>query len=62
MQATEDREADFDAFVDKSALPLMLRDARAGGADARARPRPAAPGRRPPAVPVAGAAALRRAS
>jgi hypothetical protein len=28
MQATEDREADFDAFVDKSALPLMLRDAR----------------------------------
>jgi hypothetical protein len=31
MQATEDREADFDAFVDKSALPLMLRDARAAG-------------------------------
>jgi hypothetical protein len=28
MQETEDREADFDAFVDKSALPLMLRDAR----------------------------------
>ena len=31
MQATEDREADFDAFVDKSTLPLMLRDARAAG-------------------------------
>src|SRR5436190_7480965 len=31
MQATEDREADFDAFVDKSGLPLMLRDARAAG-------------------------------
>jgi hypothetical protein len=31
MQATEDRDADFDAFVDKSALPLMLRDARRAG-------------------------------
>ena len=31
MQATEDREADFDAYVDKSPLPLMLRDARAAG-------------------------------
>ena len=31
MQATEDREADFDTFVDKSGLPLMLRDARAAG-------------------------------
>jgi hypothetical protein len=31
MQATEDREADFDAFVDKSQLPLMLRDARQAG-------------------------------
>ena len=31
MQATEDREADFDAFVDQSALPLMLRDARQAG-------------------------------
>jgi hypothetical protein len=31
MQATEDREADFDAFVDKSALPLMLREARQAG-------------------------------
>ncbi|HYT66548.1 MAG TPA: hypothetical protein VEL51_09035 [Vicinamibacterales bacterium] len=31
MQATEDREADFDAFVDKSTLPLMLRDARQAG-------------------------------
>jgi hypothetical protein len=31
MQATEDREANFDAFVDKSGLPLMLRDARAAG-------------------------------
>jgi hypothetical protein len=31
MQATEDREADFEAFVDKSALPLMLRDARQAG-------------------------------
>jgi len=31
MQATEDREADFDAFVDRSALPLMLRDARQAG-------------------------------
>jgi hypothetical protein len=31
LQATEDREADFDAFVDKSGLPLMLRDARQAG-------------------------------
>jgi hypothetical protein len=31
MQATEDREADFDRFVEDSALPLMLRDARAAG-------------------------------
>ncbi len=31
MQATEDREADFDRFVNKSALPLMLRDARQAG-------------------------------
>ena len=31
MQATEDREADFDAYVDASVLPLMLRDARAAG-------------------------------
>ena len=31
MQATEDRDADFDAFVDKSRLPLMLRDARRAG-------------------------------
>jgi hypothetical protein len=31
MQATEDREADFDAFVDKSQLPLMLRDAKRAG-------------------------------
>lgn len=31
MQATEDREADFDQFVDKSTLPLMLRDARRAG-------------------------------
>ena len=31
MQATEDRDADFDAFVDKSGLPLMLRDARRAG-------------------------------
>jgi hypothetical protein len=31
MQASEDREADFDAFVDKSGLPLMLRDARRAG-------------------------------
>jgi hypothetical protein len=31
MQATEDRDADFDAYVDKSGLPLMLRDARAAG-------------------------------
>jgi hypothetical protein len=31
MQATEDREADFDAFIDKSGLPLMLRDARQAG-------------------------------
>jgi len=31
MQATEDREADFDAFVDKSGLPLMLREARQAG-------------------------------
>ena len=31
MQATEDREADFGAFVDKSELPLMLRDAQQAG-------------------------------
>jgi hypothetical protein len=31
MQAIEDREADFDAFVDRSVLPLMLRDARQAG-------------------------------
>ena len=31
MQATEDREADFAAFVDKSQLPLMLRDAQRAG-------------------------------
>lgn len=31
MQATEDREADFDRYVDASVLPLMLRDARAAG-------------------------------
>jgi hypothetical protein len=31
MQATEDREADFGAFVDKSELPLMLREARQAG-------------------------------
>ena len=31
MQATEDREADFDAYVDKSILPLMLRDAKQAG-------------------------------
>ncbi|HET7695811.1 MAG TPA: hypothetical protein VFK57_08900 [Vicinamibacterales bacterium] len=31
MQATEDREADFDRFVEDSTLPLMLRDARAAG-------------------------------
>jgi hypothetical protein len=31
MQATEDREADFDAFVDASTLPLMLREAREAG-------------------------------
>ena len=31
MQATEDREADFDAHVDKSILPLMLRDAKQAG-------------------------------
>ncbi len=31
MQATEDREADFGAFVDKSELPLMLSEARRAG-------------------------------
>ena len=31
MQATEDRDADFDRFVDSSELPLMLRDARRAG-------------------------------
>jgi len=31
MQAAEDREADFPAFVDKSELPLMLRDAARAG-------------------------------
>ena len=49
MQATEDREADFDAFVEKSALPLMLRDARQAGLTlvlVRVQRRPA--GGRPP--------------
>jgi hypothetical protein len=31
MQATEDREADFDRFVNASVLPLMLREARTAG-------------------------------
>ena len=31
MQATEDREADFGAFAEKSQLPLMLRDAQRAG-------------------------------
>jgi hypothetical protein len=31
MQATEDREADFDAYVDESILPLLLRDAGRAG-------------------------------
>ena len=31
MQATEDREADFSGLIDKSVLPLMLRDARQAG-------------------------------
>jgi hypothetical protein len=31
MQATEDREADFGGFVDRSELPLMLRDAQQAG-------------------------------
>lgn len=31
MQATEDREADFHAFAEKSELPLMLRDAGRAG-------------------------------
>jgi alkylation response protein AidB-like acyl-CoA dehydrogenase len=31
MQATEDREADFGAFVGKSQLPLMLREAQRAG-------------------------------
>ena len=62
MQATEDREADFDAFVDKSTLPLMLRDARQAGLTLVLRARAAAAGRRPAAAPVARAAALRRRS
>jgi len=31
MQATEDRDADFDRFVDRSELPLMLREAQRAG-------------------------------
>lgn len=31
MQQTEDRDADFDGLVDKSVLPLMLRDAQRAG-------------------------------
>ena len=31
IQTTEDRFADFDRYVDKSVLPLMLRDARRAG-------------------------------
>ena len=49
MQATEDREADFGAFVEKSQLPLMLRDAQHAGLKlvfVRVQRRPA--GGRPP--------------
>jgi hypothetical protein len=31
MQAAEDRDADFDAFLDRSFLPLMVRDAQQAG-------------------------------
>lgn len=31
IDATVDREADFDHFIDRSALPLMIRDARQAG-------------------------------
>jgi hypothetical protein len=48
MQATEDREADFDKYVEDSTLPLMLRDARAAGLTlllvrVQRRPRPDGP-------------------
>ena len=57
MQATEDGEADFEAFLNKSFLPLMLRDARAASLPlcfVRVQRRPA--GGRPPYQ----SAALRR--
>jgi hypothetical protein len=50
IQAAEDRDADFDAFIDKSFLPLMIRDARQAGLTlcfVRAQRRPS--GGRPPA-------------
>lgn len=48
MQATEDREADFDKYVDDSTLPLMLREAKAAGLTlllvrVQRRPRPGGP-------------------
>ena len=58
FQAIEDREADFDRFIDQSFLPLMLRDARRARAADLLRPRAAAAGRRPAALPVARAAGL----
>lgn len=57
LQAAEDREADFGGYVDRSVLPLMLRDARAAGLTlcfVRVQRRPA--GGRPPYQ----SAALRR--
>ena len=54
LQASEDREADFDRFVDDSLLPLMLRDAAGANVPLVLRPR-AAPARvaaaRPPSRP-----------
>jgi hypothetical protein len=49
MQAAEDRDADFDAYIDRSFLPLMLRDAQRAGLPlcfVRVQRRPA--GGRPP--------------
>ncbi len=57
IQETEDRDADFDAFVDRSVLPLMLRDATRAGLTlcfVRVQRRPTASG------PPFQSAALRR--
>lgn len=55
IQETEDRDADFDGFVGKSVLPLMLRDAGRAGLRlcfVRVQRRPAGDGRPPAQSPA----------